>query len=89
MSGSLCNAACGHCGRCNAPEDEDPAGLTTDDDNGPDCPTCGAKVEGQWAVLNVVVQSFSYQGEWEPRCRHCVGHSARLRRELSDALERD
>lgn len=54
-----------------------------------DCPECGAKVKGQWAVIEVVRASMGGPEEDEPRCWSCVGHSRRLREQLSDALGRD
>lgn len=88
MSGSFCTPACGPCGRCNAPDEEDPEPVEAIEDS-PDCPTCGAKVEGRWAVLEVVRLSYSSPAEWEPRCGECVGSSRRLRMELADALHED
>lgn len=55
------------------------------DTDSPDCPNCGAKVAGRWAVITTCYASYSGPEERDPFCWHCVPWVYRKR--LAEALE--
>lgn len=88
MAGSLCGPGCAWCGRCNAPEDEDPMEPGDDEQPPEDCPTCGAHVHGKWAEVETVPLSYGSPSEHEPRCFQC-GTSKRIREQVWDIFSRE